>query len=64
VLDLAADPVALTAALVDVASVSGDEQRITDSVDQLDATTQAIAGTQQAVEQLEQRVDQLEQTPP
>ena len=29
-LDLAADPVELTAALVDVASVSGDEQRITD----------------------------------
>jgi succinyl-diaminopimelate desuccinylase len=34
VLDLAADPVALTAALVDIASVSGDEQRITDLVEQ------------------------------
>ena len=33
-LDLAADPVALTAALVDIASVSGDEQRITDLVEQ------------------------------
>ncbi|MDT7539993.1 MAG: succinyl-diaminopimelate desuccinylase [Actinomycetota bacterium] len=33
-LDLAADPVALTAALVDIASVSGDEQRITDEVEQ------------------------------
>ncbi len=31
-LDLAQDPVALTAALVDIASVSGDEQRITDLV--------------------------------
>jgi succinyl-diaminopimelate desuccinylase len=33
VLDLAADPVALTAALVDVESVSGDEARITDLVE-------------------------------
>ena len=33
-LDLTADPVALTAALVDIASVSGDEQRITDLVEQ------------------------------
>ena len=32
-LDLAADPIALTAALVDVESVSGDEQRITDLVE-------------------------------
>src|SRR3982751_2938829 len=32
-LDLASDPVALTAALVDIASVSGDEQRITDLVE-------------------------------
>jgi succinyl-diaminopimelate desuccinylase len=32
-LDLSSDPVALTAALVDVASVSGDEQRITDLVE-------------------------------
>ncbi len=34
VLDLAADPVALTAALVDIPSVSGDEQRIADAVEQ------------------------------
>jgi succinyl-diaminopimelate desuccinylase len=33
-LNLAADPVALTAALVDVDSVSGNEQRITDLVEQ------------------------------
>ncbi len=33
-LDLAADPVALTAALVDVASVSGDEAELTDLVEQ------------------------------
>jgi succinyl-diaminopimelate desuccinylase len=33
-LDLAADPVALTAALVDVESVSGDERRITDLVEE------------------------------
>jgi succinyl-diaminopimelate desuccinylase len=33
-LDLTADPVALTAALVDIESVSGDEQRITDAVEQ------------------------------
>jgi succinyl-diaminopimelate desuccinylase len=34
VLDLSADPIALTAALVDIASVSGDEQLITDLVEQ------------------------------
>jgi succinyl-diaminopimelate desuccinylase len=33
-LDLASDPVALTAALVDIPSVSGDEQRIADAVEQ------------------------------
>jgi succinyl-diaminopimelate desuccinylase len=33
-LDLTADPIVLTAALVDVASVSGDEQRITDLVEE------------------------------
>jgi succinyl-diaminopimelate desuccinylase len=33
VLDLAADPVALTAALVDVPSVSGDEQALADAVE-------------------------------
>jgi succinyl-diaminopimelate desuccinylase len=33
-LDLAADPVALTAALVDVQSVSGHEQRLADAVEQ------------------------------
>jgi succinyl-diaminopimelate desuccinylase len=33
-LDLAADPVDLTAALVDIGSVSGNEQRITDLVEQ------------------------------
>ena len=33
-LDLAADPIALTAALVDVASVSGDEAELTDLVEQ------------------------------
>ncbi len=38
-LDLTADPVALTAALVDIASVSGDEQRITDLVAAALATT-------------------------
>lgn len=32
-LDLASDPVALTAALVDIPSVSGDEQRIADAVE-------------------------------
>ena len=34
VLDLAGDPVALTAALVDVESVSGDEQRLADLVEE------------------------------
>lgn len=38
-LDLAVEPVALTAALVDVPSVSGDEQRVTDLVEQALRTT-------------------------
>lgn len=38
-LDLCADPVDLTAALVDVASVSGDEQRLTDLVEEALRTT-------------------------